>query len=118
MSDVSPPTDRDPQYLYVCVSKEVENPPDIGRSREDVHKDHVVFLRDLFDRGLLLGSGPQQDETGNRYGGAVVILQNVKTIEEAREIANREPNVHEGLRTMEVFAWRRVWFGEGKTPQA
>jgi uncharacterized protein YciI len=116
MSDVSPPRDRDPQYLFVCVSKEVENPPDIGRSQEDVHKDHVIFLRDLFDRGLLLGSGPQQDEAGNRYGGAVVILQNVKTIEEARKIALNEPNVREGLRTMEVFPWRRVWFGEGKTP--
>jgi uncharacterized protein YciI len=111
MSDASPPADRDPQYLFVCVSRLAENPPEIELSPEDVHKQHVVFLQDLFDRGLLFGSGPQQDEAGTRYGGAVVILQNVGSMEEAREIALKEPNVREGLRDMEVFPWRRVWFG-------
>jgi uncharacterized protein YciI len=111
MSDVSPPADRAPQYLFVCVSRLAENPPEIELSQEEVHKQHVVFLQDLFDRDLLFGSGPQQDEAGTRYGGAVVILQNVATMEEARAIALKEPNVREGLRDMEVFAWRRVWFG-------
>ncbi len=111
MSDVSPPADREPQYLFVCVSKLAENPPEIELTGEEVHAQHVVFLQDLFDRGLLFGSGPQQDEGGERYGGAVVILQNVATMNEAREIALAEPNVREGLRSMEVFAWRRVWFG-------
>ena len=41
----------------------------------------------------------------------MVILQNIATMEEARDIALKEPNVREGLRSVEVFAWRRVWFG-------
>jgi len=111
MSDTPPPADRGPQYLFVCVSKLSENPPKTARTSEEVHPEHVVFLQDLFDRGLLFGSGPQQEESGTRHGGAVVILQNVATLEEARAITLQEPNVREGLRDMEVFAWRRVWFG-------
>ncbi len=111
MSDASPPADREPQYLFVCVSKPVDSPPEIALSAKEVHAQHVVFLQDLFDRGLLFGSGPQQDEAGTRYGGGVVILQNIATMEEARDIALKEPNVREGLRRVEVFAWRRVWFG-------
>lgn len=110
MSDIASRGEREPQYLYVCVSRPVENPPDTGLSSEEVHQQHVTYLQDLFDRGLLFGSGPQQDEAGERFGGAVLILQNMTT-EEARETASREPNVRQGLRTMEVFPWRRVWFG-------
>lgn len=110
MSDTSARGEREPQYLYVCVSKLVDNPPEIDLSPEEVHAQHVAYLEDLFDRGLLFGSGPRQDATGERFGGAVLILQNVTT-EEAREIAAREPNVREGLRSMEVSPWRRVWFG-------
>ncbi len=111
MSDASPPADRATQYLFVCVSRLAENPPSIELSAEEVHKRHVAYLEDLFDQGLLFGSGPQQDEAGTRYGGAVLILQNVDSMEKARSIALKEPNVREGLRDMEVFAWRRVWFG-------
>lgn len=111
MSDTPPPADRPAQYLFVCVSQLVESPPEIAKSGEEVHKEHVAYLQDLFDQGKLFGSGPQQDASGARYGGAVLILQNIDTFEDAREIALREPNVREGLRTMEVFPWRRVWFG-------
>jgi len=111
MTDVSARGEREPQYLYVCVSRPVDNPPEIELSQDEVHALHVVFLQDLFDRGLLFGSGPQQEESGTRHGGAVVILQNVATLAEAREIMLQEPNVREGLRHMEVCAWRRVWFG-------
>ena len=110
MSDTAARGERQPQYLYVCVSRPVENPPESELSPEQVHEQHVAYLQDLFDRGQLFGSGPQQDEAGTRFGGAVLILQNMTT-EEARETAAREPNVREGLRTMEVSPWRRVWFG-------
>lgn len=111
MSDTTPTAERPAQFLFVCVSRLVENPPEISKSGDEVHKEHVAYLQDLYDRGKLFGSGPQQDEAGQRYGGAVLILQNVDSLEDAEEIAFREPNVREGLRTMEVFPWRRVWFG-------
>lgn len=98
------------QFLYVYVADLVDNPPKLDVSTEELHREHVAYLQDLHDRGLLLGSGPKQDAQGNRYGGAVVILQNVATIEEAREIASREPNIREGLRTFKVYPWKRMWF--------
>lgn len=111
MSDTSPGGERPAQFLFVCVSRLVDDPPEISKSGDEVHKEHVAYLQDLFDKGKLFGSGPQQDAAGERYGGAVLILQEVDGLEEARDIAFKEPNVREGLRTMEVYPWRRVWFG-------
>lgn len=102
--------ERAPQYLCVCVSNQVEPAPKIARPLEEVHAEHVKFLQDLFDRGLLFGSGPQMEESGERHGGAVYILQGV-SLAEAREIVSREPNIREGLRDATVYPWRRVWFG-------
>ena len=102
--------ERDPQYLFVCISNQVTPAPEIGRTPEEVHAEHVVFLQDLFDRGILFGSGPQAEETGERHGGAVYILQGV-TLAEAKEIAAQEPTIREGLRDVKVHPWRRVWFG-------
>lgn len=98
------------QYLFVYVAELVDDLPELDISTEELHRQHVAYLQDLHDRGLLLGSGPKQDRAGNRYGGAIVILQNVETLEEAREIASREPNIREGLRTFEVYPWKRLWF--------
>lgn len=102
--------DREPQYLCVCISNQVTPEPKIARSHEDVHAEHVAFLQDLFDRGILFGSGPKQEKSGERHGGAVYILQGV-TLAEAKTIVAREPNIREGLRDATVHPWRRVWFG-------
>lgn len=102
--------EREPQYLCVCISNEVEPAPKIARSRDEVHAEHVAFLQDLFDRGILFGSGPKVEASGERHGGAVYILQNV-TLAEARAIAAKEPNIREGLRDVTVHPWRRMWFG-------
>jgi uncharacterized protein YciI len=102
--------EREPQYLYVCISNEVAPPPAGARSRDEVHAEHVVFLQDLFDRGILFGSGPQVEETGTRHGGAVYILQGV-TFEEAKALTAQEPTIREGLRDVTIHPWRRMWFG-------
>ncbi len=102
--------ERDPQYLCVCVSNQIEPAPKIDRSSEEVHAEHVDFLQDLFDKGILFGSGPQAEQDGTRHGGAVYILQNV-TLDEAKDIVATEPTIREGLRDVTVHPWRRMWFG-------
>ena len=102
--------EREPQYLYVCISNLVEPAPEIGRSNDEVHAEHVDFLQDLFDRGVLFGSGPRAEETGERHGGAVLILQGV-SLAEAKDIMAKEPNIREGLRDVAIHPWRRMWFG-------
>ncbi len=102
--------ERDPQYLMVCVSNQVEPAPEIARTADEVHAEHVDFLQDLFDRGILFGSGPQAEADGTRHGGAVYVLQNV-TLAEAKDIVAAEPTIREGLRDVTVHPWRRMWFG-------
>ncbi len=102
--------DREAQFLSVCISRQVTPEPKISRSHDEVHAEHVAFLQDLFDRGILFGSGPQAEATGERHGGAVYILQGV-SLAEAKKILSQEPNIREGLRDMSVVPWRRVWFG-------
>ncbi len=102
--------EREPQYLHVCISNQVTPAPDIARTYEEVHAEHVVYLRDLFDRGIIFGAGRQAEQSGERHGGAVYILQNV-TLKEAKDIMAQEPNIREGLRDATVHPWRRVWFG-------
>lgn len=57
--------EREPQYLCVCISNQVTPEPKITRSRDEVHAEHVAFLQDLFDRGILFGSGLQMEKTGS-----------------------------------------------------
>ena len=73
--------EREPEYLCVCISNLVEPAPKNARPQEVVHAEHVKFLQDLFDRGILFGSGPKVEKTGERHGGAVYILQNVSLAE-------------------------------------
>jgi len=110
MADIAGYGERDHQFLCVCISNEVKPVPEIAKSRDEVHAEHVAFLQDLFDRGILFGSGPQVEESGTRHGGAVYILQGV-SLAEAEKIISQEPNIREGLRDMDVHPWRRMWFG-------
>ncbi len=102
--------ERDPQYLMVCVSNQIEPAPKNARPADEVHAEHVDFLQDLFDKGILFGSGPQAEADGTRHGGAVYVLQNV-TLKEAKDIVATEPTIREGLRDVTVHPWRRMWFG-------
>ncbi len=101
-----------PKYLFVCTAELVENPPKLSVTPEELHKEHVAYLQDLFDKGILMGSGPREDPAKNKMGGAIMIFQNLQTTEEARAIAIQEPNIRDGLRTVSVSPWRRMWFGD------
>ena len=85
MTESSSPAERPVQFLFVCLSRRAEGPPATTMTEDETRKEHRAYLQDLHDRGLLCGSGPQRDSSGNDTGGAVHILQNVDDIETARD---------------------------------
>ena len=99
------------EQLYVAIYRLIGNPPPSKLSDAAITEQHRVFLQDLFDRKVILGSGPVKDEHGKRHGGAIVILR-AKSLAEAREIAAQEPICREGQRTFEVLPWQRKLSGD------
>ena len=65
--------------------------------------DHLRYMNDLEDRGLLFASGPFIEE-GVLVGDGLTILRTM-TIEEARELMDSEPLVKRGLRTYDLKRW-------------
>jgi uncharacterized protein YciI len=75
-----------------------------GASRDrlrDLLPSHLEFMIDLEKRGILFASGPLD---GGARGDGLTILR-AASLDEAKEIANRDPFVVNGLRTFEVREW-------------
>ena len=63
-------------------------------------KKHIAYLRGLDQEGRLLMCGP----FSNQKGGMVIIR--ASNLEEAAEVAARDPFVQDGIRTFEVREWK------------
>jgi uncharacterized protein len=66
---------------------------------------HLEYLIDLEKRGLLFASGPLTEIGAGPLGGGGLTVLRVGTAAEAREIAEAEPLVKNGLRTFEIKEW-------------
>jgi uncharacterized protein YciI len=97
------------EQLYVFIARLNANPPPLQTTPEELDRRHHAWVQDLFDRKILLGSGPARDETGVRHAGAVVILR-VDSLAAAQDVAQREPYCVAGQRTIEVIPWQRTRF--------
>ncbi|MBW4839457.1 MAG: YciI family protein [Paenibacillaceae bacterium] len=69
------------------------------RLDEDLIRGHVAHLRELDRNGQLVICGPFID-----YKGGMVIVK-AGSLEEAREIAERDPFVKSGAENYEVRTW-------------
>ncbi len=67
--------------------------------------EHVAWLLDLEDHGLVFASGPLLSGPGVGPGSGVTVLR-ADDEDEARRIAAGDPFVLAGLRTFEVHQWR------------
>ncbi|MGY6560097.1 MAG: YciI family protein [Nitritalea sp.] len=72
------------------------------------HLDHINHLVD--ERKLIL-AGPL-DKNENNYRG-IFILNNIKTIDEAKEMLQTDPAIHIGLLDYELF----TWYGSAALPE-
>lgn len=97
------------EQLYVCIARFAAE--SAGDKPDVPHDVHRAYLQDLFDAGLLVGSGPARDEHNVNHAAAVFILR-AASLGEARSIAELEPNVRAGLRTVEIIPWQRAWFAD------
>jgi uncharacterized protein YciI len=99
------------EQLYVAIYRLNDNPPPTRLSDATITEQHGASLQALFERKVILGSGPVKDEHGKRHGGAIVIMR-AGSLAEAREIAAQEPICREGKRTFEVLPWQRKLSGD------
>jgi uncharacterized protein YciI len=67
--------------------------------------DHVTWLLDLEEQGLVLASGPLTSGPGTGPGSGITVLR-APSEDEARAIAEQDPFVLAGLRTFVIQGWR------------
>jgi uncharacterized protein YciI len=66
---------------------------------------HLEYLIGLEKKGLLFASGPLTEVGAGPLGGGGLTVLRVASAAEAREIAEAEPLVKNGLRTFEIKEW-------------
>jgi uncharacterized protein len=69
---------------------------------------HLEYLIGLEKKGLLFPSGPLTEVGAGPLGGGGLTVLRVASAAEAREIAEAEPLVKNGLRTFEIKEWTIV----------
>jgi uncharacterized protein YciI len=62
--------------------------------------DHLAYLDQLAEQGKIFAKGPFTDGSG----GMVVYIAD--SLEEAREMAERDPYVVHGVRRLELHEWK------------
>jgi uncharacterized protein len=67
--------------------------------------DHIAYMIDLEQRGLLFASGPLLDEQ-QRFAGRGLTILRAGSRAEALELAQADPFVQRGLRTIELHEWQ------------
>jgi uncharacterized protein len=65
---------------------------------------HLEYMISLEKRGVLFASGPLADGDGPPNGAGLTILR-AANAREAREVAEADPFVRNGLRTFEIKEW-------------
>jgi uncharacterized protein len=66
--------------------------------------DHLNYMTELEKCGVLFASGPMVDTEGKPTGEGLSIF-NTRSAEEARALAEQDPFVIHGFRTVEVKPW-------------
>jgi len=67
--------------------------------------DHIAYMIDLEQRGLLFASGPLLDEQ-QRFAGRGLTILRATSRAEALTLAQADPFVQRGLRTIELHEWQ------------
>lgn len=66
---------------------------------ESIVRSHVAHLKGLDEKGQLVLCGPFKD-----YKGGMIVIK-AASLEAAREVAENDPFVKEGVETYELRAW-------------
>lgn len=69
--------------------------------------EHRALLQDLCAKGVVVCSGPKDPRTGG------IIMLNVDTVDEARNVLSADPFMRENLATYEFIAFNPLKCAEG-----
>jgi uncharacterized protein YciI len=86
--------------FYVILSKGGATPEQIGQ----LLPQHLEYMIGLEKAGVLFASGPLADAEGRTRGDGLTIVR-AENAAKARELAERDPFVINGLRTFELREW-------------
>lgn len=81
--------------MYALIMKMVDSKKD-----EEILEEHIAYLEKYIDKGKIYAKGPFTDGSGG------LVIFNVGSIEEAREIAENDPAMVNKSRTYELKEWR------------
>ncbi|WP_373141184.1 YciI family protein [Mycobacterium marinum] len=86
--------------LYVVTSA--------ARGLDAVHAhiaDHLGYLRELEDRGVLFAAGPLWTDDGEYFEGDGMLIYRAGSVAEAQSIADADPMHASGARTYRIRPW-------------
>ncbi len=104
------------KWLYVVFSDRIKPLEAMG----PLVPEHLEYLIDLEQRGILFASGPFPAEDGVEPGSGMIVLR-AASLEEAVMLADEDPLHKSGVREYRVKAWQlmegsfslRVNFSDG-----
>jgi len=75
--------------------------PEGSPARQEQHKNHITYIEEMVKTGKMVIFGPFAD-AGELRG---MYIFKAASLEEAQELANKEPSVKTGFTVMRVYAW-------------
>jgi uncharacterized protein YciI len=89
-------------YAFVLLRRPADAPP-LGEAEADALQErHLAYLDELAAAGKLVGAGPFSDQPDESLRGLCFFAT---TVDEARELAQRDPSVQAGRLEAEVMTW-------------
>ncbi|WNQ13811.1 YciI family protein [Paenibacillus aurantius] len=81
---------------YFAAFLAMQNP----ERNQELRPQHLQYLKDREEEGKLFGCGPFADGSGG------LVIYKADSYEEAKEIAEKDPYVTEGVRRLELREWK------------
>ena len=89
--------------MYVLAILKTGPKPEVSTPvRDSLMKGHFGFINSMSEKGLLVMAGPLQ-KNDKQYRGIYVF--NVKTVDEARAMAAKDPSIQAGYFDVELFGF-------------
>jgi hypothetical protein len=98
------------RYTFVLLRRPRDAPDYAEERLGEIQEQHLAHLHELHERGMLLLSGPFDDQPDESLRGLCVFRVG---LEEARELMANDPAVVAGRLAPEVMSW---WTRPGSLP--
>jgi uncharacterized protein len=90
------------RYSFVLLRRPPDA-PDLPEERlEEIQEQHLAHPGELYERGVLLLSGPFGDQPDESFRGLCVLTT---SLEETRELLAGDPAVRAGRLAADVMSW-------------